>query len=274
MAAPYDAGRTCELFVADPLQSSLKTGSGDGRSVNYPQLTLQAALARGRQLWDSVGKNLVPISTAGAAWGYGEKSSGLRSTVSALKQYGLLEDTGDGAMRQVKLVDRALDILVEPADSPRHRSALTDALRSPRIYQDLFERFPDGLPAQDHAISAFLLRDKAFNRKAVEGFISTLRANLHFAAEPDPAPRAQEHTDVPSRAQHGASPPHTPRQDRRRPSANRDVYALGPEGEIVLEWPEKLSQASYDEVSDWVDLQLRKIARINGLKRQQTKASR
>jgi hypothetical protein len=260
--------------VADSRESLPKSASGDGRSVNYPLLTLQAAIGRARQLWDSVGKNLVPIATAGAAWGYGEKSSGLRSTVSALKQYGLLEDIGDGAQRQVKLLERALDILVEPADSPKHRDAVGDALRAPRIYQELFERFPAGVPAQDHAISSFLLRDKAFNRKAVEGFIWGLRANLHFAAEPHPAVQFPE--DPGGLPDAGPSPSsiEAPRLERRGLHVNRDVYALGPEGEVVLEWPDRLSQASYDELSDWIELQLRKIARINGVKRQQTRGNR
>jgi len=42
---------------------------------------------------------------------------------------------------------------------------------------------------------------------------------------------------------------------------------LAGEGRVPLQWPEKISQASYDESSDWIELQLKKIARINGLRR-------
>jgi hypothetical protein len=260
--------------VALPRESAPTLAAADGRSVNYPVITLQAAIGQAKRLWDSVGRNLVPLSTAGAAWGYGEKSSGLRSTVSALKQYGLLEDIGDAARRQVRLLDRALDILVEPPDSPKRSDALAAALCAPKIYQELFDRFPAGLPAQDHAIGSFLLREKAFNRKAVSGFISGLRANVHFASLNNPvaAPPSPPDSlpDAPHRLPARALPP----DDRRPNSINQDVFALGAEGEVVLRWPGGISQASYDELSEWLELELRKIARINGLKRPQPKAHR
>jgi hypothetical protein len=252
-------------------ESSVRSASGDGRSVNYPFVTLEAAMEQARRLWASVGRNMVPMSTAGAAWGYGEKSSGLRSTVSALKQYGLLQDVVEGGNRQVRVTDRALDILLEPPGSPKHRNALGAAVLTPKIYREVFDRFPAGLPAQDHAISSFLLRERDFNRKAVARFIAGLRANIQFAGvhHPGPVPpfRGQQAT-VPSAA---ASPlpaaAGPPNEDRTGAGLNQDVYTLGGEGKVLLLWPEKISQASYNELSDWIELQLKKIARINGLKR-------
>ena len=46
---------------------------------------------------------------------------------------------------------------------------------------------------------------------------------------------------------------------------NQDVYTLGSEGKVILQWPEKISQESYEELSDWMELQLKKIARLNKL---------
>src|SRR5260370_40885691 len=90
--------------------------TGGGRSVNYPFITLEEAIKRTKSLWDHVGKNLVPIPTAAPFWGYAEKTSGLRSTVSALTQYGLIQDVSAGDNRQIRLTNRALDILIQPAD--------------------------------------------------------------------------------------------------------------------------------------------------------------
>ena len=44
---------------------------------------------------------------------------------------------------------------------------------------------------------------------------------------------------------------------------NQQVYTLGTEGKVILQWPEKISQESYEELSDWIDLQLKKIAALN-----------
>jgi hypothetical protein len=265
--------------VPNTQPSPPKTAPGDGRSVNYPFIALQSAIAQARKLWDSAGKNLVPLSTAGAAWGYGDKSSGLRSTISALKQYGLLEDIGDGATRQLRLLDRALDILLEAADSPRHRDALAAALSAPKIYREVFDRFPAGLPSHDHAIASFLVRDKAFNRRAVAGFIGTLRANIHFTSLQQPAALYGSTSSTASAEQ---TPPwvEASSEHPRAPAVsavsavNEDVYALGPEGQVVLQWPDRIGQASYDELREWLDLELRKIARINGLKTPQDKPLR
>ena len=253
--------------MTDTSQSPAKRAAGDGRSVNYPFISLQAAIAQARKLWDSAGKNLVPVSTAGAAWGYADKSSGLRSTISALKQYGLLEDTGDASLRQVRLLDRALDVLLEAADSPKYQDALAAAVHAPKIYQEVFERFPAGLPAQDHAVASFLVRDKAFNRKAVPGFIAVLRANIHFISLKQPSPIL----DGPPKTLASVAPPapdaETPSEPGHPPMVHQDVYALGPEGELILQWPARIGQASYDELTEWMELELRKIARINGLRR-------
>ena len=40
----------------------------------------------------------------------------------------------------------------------------------------------------------------------------------------------------------------------------RDVFAL-PEGEVVFQWPARLSAESFEELSEWSALMLRKIGR-------------
>ena len=47
----------------------------------------------------------------------------------------------------------------------------------------------------------------------------------------------------------------------------QDTYTLGnDEGQVILQWPLKMSQESYDEFVEWLDLQKRKIARLSGVK--------
>lgn len=41
---------------------------------------------------------------------------------------------------------------------------------------------------------------------------------------------------------------------------NTDVYTL-PEGDVTLQWPKELTQDSYAELEDWLDLIKRKAKR-------------
>ncbi len=307
--------------MAEQKTAAPASQTGGGRSVNYPFITLEEAIKRVKGLWEHVGKNLVPIPTAAPFWGYAEKSSGLRSTVSALKQYGLIQDVGDGDGRQIRLTDRALDIVIEPSDSPKRTNAIRQAALAPKIYADILARFPEGIPTADSAISSYLLREKDFNRKTVDSFIADFRANFQLA-------KITSSSNMPSNKDGEASsgtqarvkagdlvqwesggviqfpqprqvlrisedgkfvfiegsdtglpieevsvvetlavvtPPAAQQRMAVQQGFKQDVYTLGSEGQVILQWPEKMSQESYDEFVDWIELQLRKIARLSGV---------
>lgn len=42
-----------------------------------------------------------------------------------------------------------------------------------------------------------------------------------------------------------------------------DVFTL-PEGDVILQWPEVISQESYQDLKSWTDLMMRKIQRSIG----------
>jgi hypothetical protein len=51
-----------------------------------------------------------------------------------------------------------------------------------------------------------------------------------------------------------------------KPGLMQDTFSLD-EGRAVLQWPEKMSQESFEDFESWLDLQLRKIARLSGAER-------
>jgi len=242
-----------------------------------------------------------------------------------LKQYGLIVDEGDGDNRQVRLSDRGLDLAIEHTDPQKRDVALRQAALSPKIYQEILARFSEGLPSADSAISSFLLREKDFNRKTVDSFISDFRANLKLAnitgsanmpprkdgdaSEPKvkvgdfvqwtsggvdqfaPPKRIARISpdfkfvfvegsdsglpveeiavvEVPAAA---GLPPEAINAVIAKPAVmqgfKQDVYTLGnDEGQVILQWPQKMTEESYNEFVEWLDLRKRKIARLNGIK--------
>ena len=152
--------------------------SRGGRGVSYPALSLEEAVKRARQLWEHEKKNAAPIEAIASHWGYSPSSSGVRTAIAALISYGLLVDKGAGDSRQVQLTERALDIIL---DVPEKAKALVDAVKSPKIYSELFGLWsPENLPS-DHTIKSHLLRNKNFNHKAVDGFIKDFRDSVSFS---------------------------------------------------------------------------------------------
>lgn len=237
---------------------------GGGRSVNYPFIPLNVAIKRARDFWDKEGKNLVPVSVAVRHWGYGEKSSGGKQTIAALKQFRLIHDTGEGEARKVGISPLGLEVLLPP-DDQAHMVAIKKAAVSPKIYSELLAMWrPDALPS-DQAIAAYLVREKDFNRNAVDDFIRDFRANIAFAelGSSDTIPPANEQPIVAepivggppvsaaSTAPAGGSFGNVPQQD---------TFTLQ-EGQVILRWPSKMSAESFEDFKAWIELQVRKIGR-------------
>lgn len=155
------------------------------RGVSYPFMSLPEAIDAARKIYNKERKTAAPVASAIQHLGYAETSSGGRQTISALLQFGLLEDEGKKEDRLVRLTVRALDVLLAGEGSQERRSALIDCVRSPKIYGDIFAKWPDELPS-DQTISYFLLRDRNFNPKAINTFIQDLRNSLAFVGVEHP----------------------------------------------------------------------------------------
>ena len=241
---------------APPIQEANIASSG--RSIAYPFIPLQTAIDRAKQFWDQAGKNFVHISAAVKCWGYADKSSGGRQTIAALKQFGLLEDIGSGDTRQVKLTVRALDILLDPEKRPQ---SIREAARSPKIYSELLSKWsPTALPA-DFVISNYLIREKDFNRKAVDAFVKDFKANIQHAGltSSDNIPQEPENetSDEMSNNQSNSMESKVPPT-----KTGRIERIIDPEGlDIVLQFSGEPTYDSYEFLRDYIDLRMKRIKR-------------
>lgn len=175
------------------------------RSPAYPFISLKKALERAKTLYEHDKRHPTPLPVAAKHWGYGEKSSGGLQTVSALKQYALLEDVGGGGGRRVKLTDLALAILLdEVPNSPDRAKAVKRAALNPKLYAEMFEKWGIELPS-DESVRTYLKRDKLFNDDAVGGVIKDYKDTLEYAklTESDKIPEseAQEARDLEANVQ-------------------------------------------------------------------------
>lgn len=257
------------------------------RSPNYPIINLEEAIERARKFWDRERRNTAPASVAVAHWGFSPKSSGGRMTLSALVKFGLLEESGRGAERYVKLSPLAFDVLLdERPDSEERADAIRRAALSPTIHADLWEKWGRDLPS-DASMRTYLVKDLEFTDSGATGLIREYKETIGFAKltvddhnvpEKDRKPVGDSrNAHAPLRGESIAQPAPKPREfasavhaaepqappARRKPMQSgikEDVFTLE-EGQVVLQWPERLSPESFEDFESWLKLVIRKAKR-------------
>ena len=247
------------------------------RSPSFPAIDLKAAVDRARTFYQYEKRSSANVRVASKHWGYSPQSRGGKQVLAALIAFGLMEDKGSRDQRQVKLTDLALRILLDERPDTTERDAeLRRAALTPKIHGEIFAKWPDEFPS-DPTLRHYLRVEKKFNENSVDDFIKELRSTAEFAGiyapvrdgfESDVADsdegRAMAGAETPSENPgKGAVTPQQPPMPPMPPSGagmRQDTFSLD-EGLVVLQWPAQLSEASYEDFRDWMELQLRKIGR-------------
>ena len=152
-----------------------------GRSPAYPFIPLERAIARASQLWRIAGRSDLDVASARQHWGYGPSSSGGIQTEAALKQFGLLEVSGRGNKRRLKLSELAVRLVGDGGLDVSERRVLTErAALNPRIHRELWDRWRDVLPAPE--VRRYLTKDHdpPFNEKGVDALIAEYQKTILY----------------------------------------------------------------------------------------------
>ena len=232
------------------------------RSPKYPSMGLSEAIERAGELYNREKKTPVSSELVAKAWGYNPSSSPVRTKIGVLRQYGLLEGVKD----VLRVSDLAIAILVHPEESEEREDALAEAALSPVLFQDIRTNKPD---ASDEALAAYLITKKSFNEDAAKLCVTAFRDTMAIAGKAIAKYDGQKKeasaraigglADVFARPTRRASPS-LQKEEPGKPQMKHDTYTLD-EGNVVLQWPSKLSQESYAELEDWLDLMGRKMKR-------------
>jgi hypothetical protein len=147
------------------------------RSPAYPAYPLGKAIELARKLWNTQRKQEAHVDSALKTLGYSARSGTALRTISGLRQYGLIEESGT---EKVRLTDLAQDIIHLGESDSKRKKALKEAALLPPIYNSLWERYGGQLP-DDAAIRPFLIRDKNYNESAVDDLLRDYRATFELA---------------------------------------------------------------------------------------------
>ena len=149
------------------------------RSPSYPFISLERAVERAAQMAQNHKRSPARLVTVAPSWGYGIKSSGLLQTVAALKQYGLIDDSGSGEDRRIQLTDLAWRILTDSRPGAKEQ-ALKDAGTKPRLFSEYLAAWLPDPPSNDHRVSELTL-DRGFTKEAALAFIKAFDETVAFA---------------------------------------------------------------------------------------------
>jgi hypothetical protein len=151
-----------------------------GRSPAYPSVALDKAIELVRKVWDTQRKQEAHVDATLLAMGYTSQSGASLRALSALRQYGLIQDSGDMNMPKIKVTECAQDVILLPDSDSRKLKALRAAALSPSINAALWELYGAHLPS-DESIIAYLARDKGYHQEAAVDVITNYRNSFSLA---------------------------------------------------------------------------------------------
>jgi hypothetical protein len=175
-----------------------------GRSPAYPFLSVQKAIEKARDLYAREGAYAAPLESALKAWGYGPKSSGGRQTLATMKYYGLIDISGEGDKRRIKVSDVARRIILDQReDESEKRQLIRKVAMNPAAHRTLFEEYPTELPS-DGSIHHFLIFEHGFNEDAARELLVEYKETASYIGLYEP----QKDVDkLSNREEGGRTPP-------------------------------------------------------------------
>ncbi|WP_027665619.1 hypothetical protein [Rhizobium leguminosarum] len=157
-----------------------QTGGGTKkeRGPSFPFIGLEKAVERTRELYAKAKRFEVRLSDAAADWKYGAKSSGAFQTAAALLAFGLIEDSGSGEARKLRVSDLGRRIMLDERPGMREKHMAEAALK-PKLIAEFAERWADGRPDDSHAISD-LKFEHGFTDESAPRFLRVFDETIRF----------------------------------------------------------------------------------------------
>lgn len=247
---------------------------GKARSPEYPAIGLKEAVEKVKLIWDKDYQNKVPKQVIAEHMGYKGLNGGSLPIISALSKYGLIEGRGD----ETRVSDVGLNIVAHQPGDPERLNAIQTAAASPELFAELNQRFPGG-KASDSAVRSYLLVQK-FIPGAADAAIRAYRetqelVNAESEAYTRANPEAAFQTEMQEREQQALDDGFGPGDRRSRaapnivslgaehPSQRKEIITLD-EGDVVISFPDGLSAESVADLSDHLQLFIRKAQRRAG----------
>lgn len=229
------------------------------RSPEYPAISLKEAIDRVKMVYGKDYQNRLPKKVIAEHMGYKGLSGASLPIISALTKYGLLDGRGD----ETRVSDLAVALIAHAPGTPERTAALHTASSLPELFVELDKRFPDG-KASDQALRSYLLTSK-FIPGAADAAIRSYRDTKQLVdAESggyiEPVKEPEISPMMPNTHQTGAEKASFAPAAPAKPGMLQEVFNLE-EGPVTLMFPASMSEDSFQDLSDRIDIVLRGLKR-------------
>lgn len=235
------------------------------RSPPFPYLGLAGSIELTKKLYQVAKGAEVRLAQIAPHWNTTPTSGALARYAGALQGYGLIESSGTGESRKIKITDVGRRLLEDTRPGVGEELRATAALR-PKLFEELYRIWGKSRPADDIARSA-LQFDHDFTPVAAKRFLGVFDEALSYlpsevsAPSVEPVPTAQERPEKSSVAVGDLDGrPEVVEPTAPSSGVRRDVFALD-EGEATITLPRILSRASFEDLEAWLELIRRKAER-------------
>jgi hypothetical protein len=221
------------------------------RSPNCPQITFAEAIEKGRSIYKK--EHTHPASRAVVAedLGYSGISGRSLTFIGALRQYSILEGSGDA----LRISPNAV-AYYEMDDGDERDLAIRKMVFAPDLFAELAQTYSDKLPSDGNLKHALVT--KGFSSAAAEDVIRVYRANLELVTGEQSGYSGSEgkQTEV---SMNPATVP--PAVQRLTPGLQTYAFALSPNARAELNLRGEITPEDLELLRDHIELTIKALAR-------------
>jgi hypothetical protein len=147
------------------------------RSPNFPYINLKEAVQKVEAIYKQDKRNATSADVLLGHLGYKQAHGSSRRVLSALRQYGLLEERSGGLYR---VSDLAYRIIHTPVETIEQKALLIEAAQKPILFFEILSIYEADLPS-DPTLKSYLILNKGFNPSGADLFIRVLKETVEYA---------------------------------------------------------------------------------------------
>lgn len=232
------------------------------RSPSYPAFDLTEAITKATTVYEKEKRSATTAEVLAGHMGYSAAVGPGGRAVSALRQYGLIEEVNG----KYRLSDLGYTLVHYDHSSFEWRAAIVDAIKGPTLFRELLLEYPEGLPSDATLRNDLLKRE--FNPSSIPDVVSIFRATMSLVDFENPIHNGagdvamQNDTTKPESQTSAASVLAKKAAEAFMAAKTRTYsFALSPDAKAELNITGDVGSEDLETLRDYIDITIKALGR-------------